>query len=180
MTNGPIGVAGGDCSTESSDHWSSDGARRCGIWDPMVSFLWGDIVGKETRGIGHHIFLAPGINLGRISTLGRNFEYFGEDPYLTGVMSVQQILAVQTNGIESTAKHYVANEQETQRSTMDTIVDDRTLHELYLLPFEMSVKDAALASTMCSYPRIGGVLRVRERTDADWMCSVSNGALRDM
>jgi beta-glucosidase len=157
MTNGPIGVSGGDCDPNPSTTGVPTALAIAASWDPAASFAWGDIAGTETRAIGHHVFLAPGINLGRISTLGRNFEYFGEDPYLTGVMAVQQILAVQAHGVQATAKHYVSNEQETQRSTMDTIVGDRALHELYLLPFEMLVKDAALASTMCSYPRVGGV-----------------------
>jgi beta-glucosidase len=156
MTNGPIGVAGGDCDPNPPTTGVPTALAVAASWDPAVSFRWGDIVGSETRSIAHHVFLAPGINLGRISNNGRNFEYFGEDPLLTGIMAVQQIVAVQAHGIQSTAKHYVANEQETQRQTMNTIVDDRTLHELYLLPFEMSVKDADLASTMCSYPRVNG------------------------
>jgi beta-glucosidase len=157
MTNGPIGVSGGDCNPNPPTTGLPTALAVAASWDPAAAFAWGDIAGMETRAIGHQVFLAPGVNMGRISTLGRNFEYLGEDPYLAGVMAVQQILAIQAHGVQATAKHYVANEQETQRSTMDTIIDDRTLHELYLLPFEMLVKDAALVSTMCSYPRIGGV-----------------------
>jgi len=113
-------------------------------------------VGSETRGNAHHVFIAPGVNLARVPQNGRNFEYFGEDPYLAGVMAVAQIRAVQGHGVQAVAKHYVANEQETDRQTMNAVVDERTLHELYLLPFEMSVRDAGLAAIMCSYPRING------------------------
>jgi beta-glucosidase len=157
LTNGPIGVAGGDCDPNPQTTAVPTALAVAASWDPEVSFRWGQVAGLETRNIAHHVFIAPGLNMGRIGQNGRNFEYFGEDPFLTGVMTVHQIKGVQQQGIQATAKHFVANEQETERQTIDTIVDDRTLHELYLLPFEMAVKDADVASVMCSYPRIGGV-----------------------
>jgi beta-glucosidase len=157
MTNGPIGVAGGDCDPNPTTTGLPTALAVAASWDPKLSYQWGEIAGRETRSIGHHVFLAPGMNLGRVPHNGRNFEYFGEDPYLSGVMGVQQIKAVEAQGIQATAKHFVANEQETQRLKMNTIIGDRTLHELYLLPFEMSVKDANPAAVMCSYPRINGL-----------------------
>jgi beta-glucosidase len=132
-------------------------------FDPEVSTAWGDIIGAETRASAHNVLLTPGINLGRVANAGRNFENFREDPYLAGVMAVAQVNAVQAHGVQSVAKHFAANEQETGRNTMDTIVDDRTMHELYMLPFEMAIQEHNLASVMCSYPHLNGVLPVRTR-----------------
>lgn len=156
MTNGPIGVGGGDCAPDPKATGVPAAIAVAASWNPEISTLWGDIVGAETRGNAHHVFLAPGVNLARVPHNGRNFEYFGEDPYLAGVMAVAQIRAVQGHGVQAVAKHYVANEQETDRQSMNVIVDERTLQELYLLPFEMSIRDAGLAAVMCSYPRING------------------------
>ncbi|PWU48541.1 glycosyl hydrolase [Micromonospora globispora] len=163
MTNGPIGVGGGDCSPDPQATGVPTELAVAASWDPSASYRWGDIAGSETRSNAHNVFLAPGVNLGRIPNNGRNFEYFGEDPYLAGVMASEQTRGVQRHGVQATAKHFAANEQETQRSTMNTIVDDRTLHELYLLPFEMSIKDAGLAAVMCSYPRINGTFACENR-----------------
>ena len=98
----------------------------------------------------------PGLNLARVPQGGRNFEYFGEDPFLTGTMAVAEIRAMQQHGVIAMAKHFIANEQETNRTTENAIVDDRVLHELYLLPFEMAVRDGKVASVMCSYNRVNG------------------------
>ena len=157
LTNGPIGVAGGDCNPNPPTTAVPTGLAVAATWDPQASFRWGEIAGRETVNIAHHVFIAPGVNLTRVPQAGRNFEYFGEDPYLAGRMAVEQIKAIQAHGIQAAVKHYVANEQETDRFTMDTVAADRPLRELYLLPFEMAVKDGAAASVMCSYPRIGGV-----------------------
>ena len=100
--------------------------------------------------------LAPGMNLHRVPYGGRNYEYQSEDPYLSGVMATQTILGIQAHGIHAVAKHYAVNEQETQRRQMATLVPPRALHELYLLPFEMSVKDGQPASVMCAFPEING------------------------
>jgi beta-glucosidase len=85
-------------------------------------------------------------------------------------MSVAQVDAVQAHGVQSVANHHAANEQGRQRSQMDTAVDDRTLHELYLLPFEMTSRDAGLASVMCSYPHLNGVYACENRRLlSDWL-----------
>ncbi|MFE9691863.1 beta-glucosidase [Micromonospora sp. NPDC005806] len=168
MTNGPFG--GGDCLVAPTSTGLTSALSVASSWDPAVSTAWGDILGEETRASAHNVLLTPGINLGRIANAGRNFEYFGEDPYLAGVMSVAQVNAVQAHGVQSVAKHYAANEQETQRQRMDTIVDDRTMHELYLLPFEMTIQDANLASVMCSYPHLNGVYACENtKLLTDWL-----------
>jgi beta-glucosidase len=88
--------------------------------------------------------------------LGRNFEYKGEDPFLAGKMAVAEIKAVQAKGVIAMAKHFVANEQETNRTNISETIDTQVLHELYLLPFEMAVKDGEVASLMCSYNDVNG------------------------
>ncbi|MFE7392704.1 glycoside hydrolase family 3 C-terminal domain-containing protein [Streptomyces sp. NPDC057582] len=168
MTNGPFG--GGDCQVAPTSTGLTSALSVASSWDPDASAEWGDILGEETRASAHNVLLTPGINLGRIANAGRNFEYFGEDPYLAGRMAVAQVNAVQAHGVQSVAKHYAANEQETQRQQMDTVVDDRTMHELYLLPFEMTSRDAGLASVMCSYPHLNGVYACENKQLlSDWL-----------
>lgn len=156
MTNAPAGVVGGDCEPDPQATSLPDQLAITASWDRSLWSSWGDIVGKETRATAHTIVLTPGVNLGRVPHNGRNFEYAGEDPFLAGAVAVEVTRAIQNNGVLATGKHYVGNEQETQRVSMNAIIDDRTLHELYLLPFEMAVKDAEIAALMCSYPRING------------------------
>jgi beta-glucosidase len=156
MTNGPTGVAGGDCSTDRMATAVPANFVAVASFDPTIFSMWGDITGQEVRANGHHGFLAPGMNMGRVPNLGRNFEYMGEDPYLTGLAGAAMARAIQAHGVITVAKHYLANEQETNRQTVNTIIDDRTLRELYLLPFEMAIKDGDLTAMMCSYPRING------------------------
>ena len=168
MTNGPFG--GGDCAVAPTATGLTSALTVASSWDASVSTAWGDIIGEETRASAHNVLLTPGINLGRIANAGRNFEYFGEDPYLAGTMAVAQVNAVQSWGVQSVAKHFAANEQETGRNTMDTVVDDATMHELYLLPFEMTIQEANLASVMCSYPHLNGVFACEnQQLLTDWL-----------
>lgn len=156
MTNGPSGVGGGDCRMPPTATALPSGIGVASSFNSENSYLWGDVGGAETRAAAHNVFLAPGLNLARIPQGGRNFEYFGEDPYLTGIMAVEQTKGIQSNNVHANPKHFAFNEQETNRRTMDTIIPTRAAHELYLLPFEMAVKDGEAASLMCSFPRIGG------------------------
>jgi beta-glucosidase len=168
MTNGPFG--NGDCLVAPTSTGLTSALTVASSFDPAVSTAWGDIIGEETRASAHNVLLTPGINLGRVANAGRNFEYFGEDPYLAGVMAVAQVNAVQAHGVQSVAKHFAANEQETGRNTMDTTVDDRTMHELYMLPFEMAIQEANLASVMCSYPHLNGVYACENKELlTDWL-----------
>lgn len=176
ITNGPVGVGQNDCIdpavAEDPDspwwvaytHPSSAKATAlpsattvAASFDPEVAAGFGDVIGTEMRNLALHVFEAPGANMARLPVLGRNFEYFGEDPYLSGTMAVSEIRAVQDKGLIGMAKHFVANEQETNRMSIDEIVDERTLHEMYLLPFEMAVKDGDVASVMCAYNYVNGV-----------------------
>ncbi|MBS0304443.1 MAG: glycoside hydrolase family 3 C-terminal domain-containing protein [Proteobacteria bacterium] len=181
VTNGPVGLGQNDCVSTSVPPVMVDfGGSRVDIsvyahassakatalpsaiaaaasFDPSVAAAYGELIGTEMLDLALHEFEAPGMNLARLPILGRNFEYFGEDPYLAGTMSVAEIRSIQAKGLIAMAKHYLANEQETNRTTIQETVDRQVLRELYLLPFEMSVKDGKVASIMCAYNYLNGV-----------------------
>ena len=171
ITNGPVGVGQSDCvptttpnlpraammSTASAKATAlPSGMAVAASFDTSVAAQFGDVIGVETRNHGLHVLEGPGLNLARAPQGGRNFEYFGEDPFLTGTMAVAEIRAMQKHGVIAMAKHFIANDHETNRTTENAIVADRVLHELYLLPFEMAVRDGKVASVMCSYNRVNG------------------------
>jgi beta-glucosidase len=178
ITNGPVGVGQNDCVDAALldlppaqrplgvpyVHHSSAKATAlpsattaAASFDPDVAGAYGDVIGTEMNNLALHVFEAPGVNMARLPILGRNFEYFGEDPFLTGTMAVAETKAVQDQGLIAMPKHYAANEQETNRQVTNSVVDERTLHETYLLPFEMAVKDGDAASIMCAYNYVNGV-----------------------
>jgi len=101
----------------------------------------GETLGEECRAENVAMLLGPGINMKRSPLCGRNFEYFSEDPYLAGVLGASYIRGLQSKGVAACVKHYAANNQETRRMNGDSILDERTLHEIYLPAFEMAVKD---------------------------------------
>ncbi len=124
-------------------------------WDRDLARRWGEAMGREHRGKGVMIQLGPMINLSRVPAGGRNFEGFGEDPYLSSELVAKDIEGIQSQKVVATAKHYIGNEQETKRMTEDSRIDERTLHEVYYAPFESSVQ-AGAGAVMCSYNRIQG------------------------
>lgn len=180
ISNGPVGVGQNDCvspdvidksqagifgASMAAAYTHPSSAKATALpsalgaaasFDPAVSRLYGEVIAAELNDLALHVFEAPGLNLARLPVLGRNFEYFGEDPYLSGVMATEEIKAIQARGIIAMPKHYVANEQETNRQTIQTTVDKQVLRELYLLPFEMAVKDGKAASIMCAYNYVNG------------------------
>jgi beta-glucosidase len=169
ITNGPVGIGQNDCVDPSVMGFGAftdpSSAKATALpsaialaasFDPAVATEFGNVIGTEANNLALHVFEAPGVNMARLPVLGRNFEYFGEDPYLTGTMAVAEIKAVQGKGVIAMAKHFAANEQETNRQTIQETVDRRVLHELYLLPFEMAVKDGDTAAVMCSYNSVNG------------------------
>jgi beta-glucosidase len=157
MINGGTGVRGGDCGNEPEATALPSTVAGAATFNPALGLQLGDVLGDETRLDGHQVMLAPSMNLHRHPYGGRNYEYQSEDPYLSGVMAAATIKGIQAQGIHATAKHFAGNEQETQRRQMATVVPPRALHELYLLPFEMSVRDAQPAAVMCAFPEINGV-----------------------
>ncbi|WP_143828005.1 glycoside hydrolase family 3 C-terminal domain-containing protein [Anaeromyxobacter sp. Fw109-5] len=157
MINGGTGVRGGSCLPEPVATAVPSTPASAATFNPELNRQLGEVLGAEARSVGHQVMLAPGMNLHRHPFGGRNYEYQSEDPYLSGVMATEQIKGIQAHGIHANAKHFAANEQESQRRQMATVVPPRALHELYLLPFEMSVRDAQPASIMCAFPEINGV-----------------------
>ena len=132
-------------------------------FDPELAREYGDIIGSETATLGQHVLEGPGVCLHRTPIAGRNFEYFSEDPYLSGVMGVEVTKAIQEHGIIAMGKHYVVNDQEYERFRTSVEVDEHVLRELYLLPFEMLVKDGDIAAIMSAYNRVRGVYATENR-----------------
>lgn len=116
----------------------------------------GETLGKECRAEHVSMLLGPGVNIKRSPLCGRNFEYYSEDPYLSTELAAEYIEGVQEQGVASCMKHFAANNQETRRMNGNSIVDERTMHEIYLASFEGAVKKAKPMSMMCAYNRLNG------------------------
>ncbi|MGZ8753258.1 MAG: beta-glucosidase H, partial [Acidimicrobiia bacterium] len=155
VTDGPNGARG--------PRWTGQGALcvPCGsglgaTWDPALLERVGRALGEEARTKGAHVLLAPTVNLHRHPLAGRNFECYSEDPYLTARLAVGFVRGVQSNDVGVTVKHFVANDSEFERMSISSEVDERTLRELYLVPFEAAVKDAGAWGVMSAYNRVNG------------------------
>ena len=126
-------------------------------WDTALAELVGTGIGTEAAEKHVDVLLGPGLNTKRNPLCGRNFEYFSEDPYLSGKLAAGYIRGIQSQGVASCPKHFAANGQELRRMASDSVVDARTLHELYLTNFEIAVKEGSAKSIMSAYNRINGV-----------------------
>jgi beta-glucosidase len=126
-------------------------------WDPDLANEYGALIATELRTIGFTEGLGGGVNLARELRNGRIFEYMGEDPVLAGYMIAARTKGTQDKKVIATIKHYTANDQETNRFTSNSVVDERTLRELYMLPFEIGVKEGKPGNIMCAYNLINGV-----------------------
>ena len=125
-------------------------------WNAELARRHGEILGEEARGRGVDQLLGPGLNLMRTPLCGRNWEYLGEDPFLAARLCVPLIRGVQSRDIAATAKHFILNDQELARDSVDTHCDARTLNEIYLMPFRAAVEEAGVLAVMSSYNRIDG------------------------
>ena len=125
-------------------------------WDPALGEQIGQAMGEEAAVQEVAVLLGPGLNTKRSPLCGRNFEYFSEDPYLSGKMAASYVRGIQSNGISACPKHFAVNSQELRRMASDSVVDERTLRELYLTGFEIVVKEAKPKTIMSSYNLING------------------------
>ena len=125
-------------------------------WDPALGEEIGTYLGEEAASQGVGVLLGPGLNIKRSPLCGRNFEYFSEDPYLAGKMAAGYIRGIQKNGVAACPKHFACNSQELRRMASDSVVDERTLREIYLTGFEIAVKEGRAKSLMSSYNRVNG------------------------
>ncbi|MDW9243027.1 glycoside hydrolase family 3 C-terminal domain-containing protein [Burkholderia cepacia] len=126
-------------------------------WDPALAGAYGTRIALELRALGFAEGLGGGVNLAREPRNGRTFEYMGEDPVLAGTLSAARTQATQAQKVIATIKHFAFNDQETNRMTIDSVVDERTMREAELLAFEIGVKDGQPGNVMCSYNKLNGV-----------------------
>jgi len=125
-------------------------------WNLTAAEQYGDMLGREAWSTGHNVLFGPGMDIARIPSYGRLFESLGEDPRLTGQMAARYIHGLQGHPVIATAKHYNVNAQEENRLEVDVQIDERTLQEIYTLPFEIAVKDGHIGAVMGAYNRING------------------------
>jgi beta-glucosidase len=165
MSDGPQGVREDigpdtwDPAGRTDDFATCMPAQIClaASWDPEMAEAFGDVIGEEARARGKNIMLGPGLNIMRTPLNGRNFEYYGEDPFLAGRTAVGYIKAVQSHDVASCVKHFACNNQETNRGRIDVEVDERTLREIYLPAFKAAVQEGGAWALMGSYNLLRGV-----------------------
>ena len=151
MSDGPVGAHVPPPSTA-----YAAGIGLAASWDRDLAMRMGMQIGRDARSRGASFLLGPGVNIYRAPLNGRNFEYFGEDPFLAGETAVGYIKGVQSQGVSATIKHYAANNSEYFRFTSDSVVSERALREIYLPAFEAAVKKAQVGSIMDSYNLLNG------------------------
>ena len=147
---GSHGITYSDCGTA----YPCETAIAC-TWNTELAYRMGDSVGQEARSIGTDIWYAPGVNIHRNPMGGRNFEYFSEDPVISGVMATEIINGAWNQGLITTIKHFALNDQETHRTGVFTWADEQTLREIYFKAFEIPVKNSECHGVMSSYNRVG-------------------------
>lgn len=155
MSDGPMGIASGKVDERDIAALSPCATALGASWDIDLVQRIGALVGSEAVARGIDAVLAPNINLARSPLAGRAFEYFSEDPLLTGILGAAWIRGLQSTGTGSVAKHLVCNDSETERDQIDVRVDERTLREVYLLPFEFAA-EAGCAGMLAAYNKVNG------------------------
>src|SRR5437773_7919798 len=150
--DGPIGVRNDGPATV-----MAGGISLASTWDTSLAEKVGVQIGRDARAKGKHFLLGPGVNIYRSPLNGRNFEYFGEDPFLGSRIAVGYIKGVQSQGVSATIKHFMGNNSEYDRHKSDSIIDERTMREIYLPVFEAAVKEAHVGAIMDSYNLTNGL-----------------------
>ncbi|MYS24122.1 beta-glucosidase [Streptomyces sp. DvalAA-14] len=171
MSDGPIGVRGRRWTADDPSVALPSPTALAAAWDPQLARRAGRLLAQEAHGKGVHMLLAPTVNLHRSPLGGRHFEAYSEDPYLTGVIGTAYVLGVQDGGVGVTVKHFVGNDAETERFTVDNRIGEQALRELYLAPFEAIVTGARPWGVMAAYNAVNGV----PMTEHD---ALVNGVLR--
>ena len=170
LTDGPIGIrkqTGAQDNVGLNKSVNSTcfpaGTTIACSWDRELFTEMGQALGEEAQALDVGILLGPAMNIKRTPLCGRNFEYLSEDPYLTGALAAAYVKGVQSQGVATSLKHFAANNQEYRRRSVNAVIDERTLREIYLSAFEMAVKEAKPATVMSSYNRVNGVYASENR-----------------
>jgi beta-glucosidase len=157
ITNGPAGVTNGGPGHQGPATALPAPISLAASWDTGLANLYGTVIGIEGKALANGFLEGPDINIARVPQNGRTFEAFGEDPFLVGQMAAFEIGGIQSQGIIAEAKHYAGNNQEANRMTINDIIDERTLREIYLPAFETSVKQGGAGAVMCAYNLVNGL-----------------------
>ncbi|MFE7838681.1 glycoside hydrolase family 3 protein [Streptomyces sp. NPDC057474] len=163
MSDGPIGVRGVRWTADDPSVALPSPTALAATWDPELARRAGVLLAQEARRKGVHVLLAPTVNLHRSPLGGRHFEAYSEDPYLTGEIGSGYVTGVQSGGVGTTVKHFVANDAETDRFTVNNLVSERALRELYLAPFEAIVANAHPWGIMTAYNTVNGTTMTEHR-----------------
>jgi len=163
MSDGPHGVRHEHGTDWVFDEGADDratylptGITLASTWNKDLGYQFGSVLGAEANERGKHIILGPGVNIIRTPLNGRNFEYMTEDPFLNSQMAIGYIKGVQDQDVAACVKHYVANNQEIRRKSVNVEMSDRALHEIYLPAFQAAVEDAQVLSVMGAYNKFRG------------------------
>ena len=163
MTDGPLGV-----------RWGKATSFPCGVamaatWDTSLMARFGEALADETRAKGRNLLLGPCVNIHRFPAGGRNFESYGEDPWLTARLAVNYIKALQSHDVIASVKHFALNNQEWRRTEVNVLADERAMREIYLPSFEAAVKEAGVYTVMSAYNKVNG-----------WWCSENKALLNNI
>src|SRR5215212_5068317 len=157
VTDGPNGARGSQGNMGPASVATPVGIALGATWNPELVEKVGNVLGDELKAKGAHILLAPTVNIHRTPIAGRNFECYSEDPFLSGMLASAYINGIQSKNVGACIKHFVANDQEYERFSMSSEVDERTLREIYLEPFRIAIRNSNPWAVMSAYNRVNGV-----------------------
>src|SRR5664280_1123478 len=168
MADGPMGVrswAGSSAITSAANAPAKvlttsfpAGVAMAATWDTELVQREGQAIAQEVKALGRDMILGPTVNINRVPLWGRNFEGYGEDPYLSGRLGVAYVRGVQGEGVIPSVKHFDANNEEFERHRIDAVIDERTLHEIYLPAFKAAVEEGGAWTVMSAYNKVNGCL----------------------
>lgn len=163
MTNGPAGAGPGGASPQLRATALPAPIALAASWDPDLAHRYGVVAAQETRDLASDLLEAPDINIIRVPQNGRTFESYSEDPYLDSRIAVATIQGIQSVGVMANVKHYIANNQEDNRHSIDEQIDERALREIYMPGFRAAVQQGDVASVMCAYPKVNGAFNCENK-----------------